>query len=96
MCDQRTGRFEVVVEEGLPHGGLYELEQTTCYKVVDRHSGRVVMTFECRMEASLSTTTGMWENYYFSGACEVSIAPDEQSVIVKYCDGREETVPLPL
>jgi hypothetical protein len=94
--EQQTGRFEVVVEDGYPHGGLYELEQTTYYKVIDRHSGEVVMTFEGQLEASLSTTSGMWEDYRLSGVCEVSIAPDEQSVIVKYCEGREEPVPLPL
>ncbi|MBN1135770.1 MAG: hypothetical protein JXM73_04250 [Anaerolineae bacterium] len=95
MCEQQTGRFEVLVEEGPPHGGLYELEQTIYYKVVHRRSGQVVMVFEGQMEASLSTTTGMWEDYRLSGVCEVAIAPDEQSVIVKYCEGREETVPLP-
>jgi hypothetical protein len=84
------------VVEGLPHGDLYELEQTTTYHIVDRHSNEVVMTFECRMEASLSTDTGMWEDYRFSGACEVSLTPDGQSVIVKYYGGHEEAVPLPL
>jgi len=95
MGEQPTGRFEVVVEEGPPHGDLYELEQTTTYQIVDRHSDQVVMTFESNMEASLSTTTGMWEGYRFSGVCEVSIAPDGQSAIVKYHGGREEAVLLP-
>ena len=94
VCEQQPRRFEVVVEEGPPHGGLYELEQTTYCRVVDRQSGQVVMTFECQVEASLSTTTGMWEDYRLSGVSEVSIAPDEQAVVVKYYDGREETVPL--
>jgi hypothetical protein len=85
----------VVVEEGPPHGDLYELEQTTYYRVVDTRSNEVVMTFRGEMEASLSTSTGMWDDHHFSGVCELTIAPDEQSVIVKYCDGREEMVPLP-
>ena len=89
------GRFELLVEEGSPHGGLYELEQTTYYRVIDRRSDEVVMAFEGEMEASLSTTTGMWDDYRFSGVREVLIAPDEQSVLVRYYDGREETVPLP-
>ncbi len=96
MPTQQADRFEVVVEEGVPHGGLYELEQTTYYKVVDRHSRQVVMTLEGQMEASLSTTTGVWEDYRLSGVYAVSIAPDGQSVIVKYCEGSEEIVPLPL
>jgi hypothetical protein len=95
VAEQQTGRFEVVVERGSPHGDLYELEQTIYYQVVDRQSHEIVMTFECEMEASLSTTTGMWDDHRFSGVCEVSIAPDERWVVVQYCDGREEMVPLP-
>ena len=93
--DEYAGRFEVVVEEGPPHGDLYELEQATCYMVVDRRSRQVVMAFAGQMEASLSTTTGMWDDYHLSGVCGVSIGPDGQSAVVKYCDGHEETVPLP-
>jgi hypothetical protein len=63
--------------------------------VVDAHSKQVVMTFQGEMEASLSTTTGIWDDYRFSGVCEVTIAPDEHSVNVRYYDGREETVPIP-
>ena len=88
-------RFEVVEEKGSPRGDLYELEQKTYYHVVDRHSGQVIMTFQALMEASLSRDTGMWDDYFFSGVREVIIAPDEQSVIVKHHDGREETLPLP-
>lgn len=87
-------RFEVRVEEGLPHGGLYELEQTTYYRVVDTASGEVVLTVQGEMEASLSPCTGMWDDYRFSGVREVIVAPDEGSVAVHYYDGREETVPL--
>ncbi len=88
-------RFEVVVKEGHPHGGLYELEQTTYYQVVDKHSKEIIMTFQGEMEASLSTSTGMWDDYHYSGVCEVIIAADEQSVIVKHHSGQEETVLLP-
>jgi hypothetical protein len=95
VSEELTGRFEVVVEQGAPHGDLFELEQTTTYRVVDRHSNQIVMTFRGEMEASLSTSTGLWDDYQFSGVCQVTIAPDERSVIVTYCDGREESVPLP-
>ncbi len=91
-----VGQFEVRVEKGPPRGDLYELEQKTYYHVVDAVSGKVLMTFEGLMEASLSRDTGMWDDYYFSGACEVSLAPDGQSVTVQYCDGREEIVALPI
>jgi len=89
------GQFEVLVEEGLPRGDLYELEQTTTYRVVDRQSRQVVMGFQGEMQASLSTTTGMWNDYRFYGVCEVTLAPDEKSVTVRYHDGREERVPIP-
>jgi len=95
MSEQPTGRFRLVVEEGAPHGDLYELEQTTYYNVVDTRSGEVVMTFRGEMQASLSRSTGMWDDHSFCGVCEVAIAPDEQSVLVRHCDRREETVPLP-
>ncbi len=90
-----TGRFEGVVAEGAPRGGLHELEQTTSYWVVDRQLGLVVASFEGLMEASLSRETGLWTDYTFSDVCEVSVAPDDSSVHVKYYDGREEFVPLP-
>ncbi|HSR33807.1 MAG TPA: hypothetical protein VLY63_24850 [Anaerolineae bacterium] len=95
MGEQLAGRFEVVVESGSPRGDLFELEQKTYYQVVDRHTKQIILEFESLMEASLSRDTGMWDDYRFSGVCEVSVAPDEQSVIVKYHDGVEEMVPLP-
>jgi len=95
MGEQVTGRFEVIVESGSPRGDLYELEQKTYYQVVDRHSNQIVLVFESLMEASLSTDTGMWDDYRFSGVREVVVAPDEQSVILKHYDGSEEMVPLP-
>ena len=95
MSEQRAGRFEVVIEEGPPHGDLYELEQTTYYRIVDTRSQEVVMTFQGDMEASLSRDDGMWTDHRFSGVHEVALAPDGQSVVVKYCDGHEETVQLP-
>ena len=94
MERQQAGHFEVVVEEGPPHGDLFELEQTTYYHVVDRHTGQVVMTFQSGMEASLSRGSGLWDDYQFSGVCEVAVAPDATAVIVRYCDGSEERIAL--
>ncbi|MFL7792856.1 MAG: hypothetical protein AB8I69_12000 [Anaerolineae bacterium] len=95
MSEQRTGRFEIMIEEGSPHGDLYELVQTTYYRVVDTNSQEGVMTFQSDMEASLGRENGMWADHSLSGVQEVTLAPDRQSVVVKYCDGLEETVPLP-
>lgn len=60
--EQHRAQVEVQVEEGAPRGGLYELEQTTYFHVLDTQSGQVVMTFQGEMEASLSTDTGMWDD----------------------------------
>lgn len=95
MEEQIPGRFEVVVKEGPPRGDLYELEQATYYHVVDRHANEIIMTFRGEMEASLSTSSGLWDDYRFSGVSEVTIAPDGKAAIVKYHDGREEIVSLP-
>jgi hypothetical protein len=95
MIEHRPVRFRVVVQEGSPHGNLYELEYTTYYHVVDARSGEIVMTFQGETQASLSRSNGMWDDYTGSGVCEVTIAPDEESVIVRDCDGRTEIVPLP-
>ena len=87
-------RFVVLVEEGPPRGGLFELEQTTYHRVVDTRTQEIVLTFRGEMEASFSATTGSWEDYHGSGVREVAVAPDEETVIVKYYDGREETIAL--
>jgi hypothetical protein len=94
MMPNQEKRFVVLVEEGPPHGGLFELEQTTYHRVVDTRTQEVVLTFRGEMEASFSGATGSWEDYYWSGVREVVVAPDEKAVIVKYFDDREETVLL--
>ncbi len=94
MKPKQESRFAVFVEEGPPRGGLYALEQTTYHRVVDTRTQEVVMTFRGELEASFSATTGTWEDYRVSGVREVVMAPDARSVIVKYHDGREESVVL--
>jgi hypothetical protein len=95
MNEPPPARFEILVVEGPPHGDLYELEQTTYYHVVDKRSGQTILTFERQMEAGLSTDCGLWDGYRFSGVDEVRLAPEGNSVLVRTCDGREESVPLP-
>ena len=87
-------RFMVEVEEGPYHGDLYELEQTTFYRVVDTRTGREVMRFEGEMSARLDG--GNWVDHQYSGVREVVIAPDARAVIVRYHGGHEETLPLPV
>ncbi len=95
MTEPEPGRYEVRVEKGSPRGDLYELEQRTYYHVVDRLTEEIVMTFASLMEASLSRDSATWEDYQFTGAREVIVSADQQSVTVRYHDGLEETLPLP-
>ena len=95
MEQQQADRFQVIVIDGPPHGDLYELEQTTTYRVIDTQSQEVIMEFKGEMEASLSTSTGLWDDYRYYGVCNVTISPDGQAALVEYCDGRIETIPLP-
>jgi len=95
MDESQIGRFQVVVEEDPPHGGLYELEQVTKYLVVDAQSGQVVRAFQGLMEASFSALDGSWDDYRWSGVCAVVVAADDQSIAVRYHDGRVEIEGLP-
>lgn len=95
MVEERSGRYEVLVEEAAPAGGLFELEQTIFYQVLDTQTREVVYRFRGEIEASLSRENGMWDDFRYSGVRAVIVAPDERSVLVSYHDGREETVPLP-
>ena len=95
MSQQPARRFEVQVEEGGGHGDLYELEKTTYYHVIDTRTQEIVLTFEGEKSTSLSRSTGQWDDFQYGGVREVTVALDEQSVLVKYYSGREESVPLP-
>lgn len=95
MSQPPARQFIVRVEDGPDHGDLYELEKTTYHHVVDVATQKTVMTFEGRLSASLSRSTGQWEDYQYGGVCEVIIAPDAAVVVVKYYSGQEETAPLP-
>lgn len=89
------GRYRVLVEEGPPRGDLYELEQTTTFRVVDARSNAVMLAFEGCFSARLSADTGLWADEAYTGALSVALMPDESAVIVRWADGREERVALP-
>lgn len=94
MKTQPSPPFAVIIEEEPPHGDLFELAQTTVYRVVDTRTQTVVRAFTGELTASLSRETGMWEDYQFSGVRAVTLAPDGVTALVHYFDGREEAVPL--
>ncbi len=89
------GRFKITVEDEPPHGALFELEQTTVFRVVDVRTNEVIMTYRGMMEASLDPETGRWGEYQLSGVSGLTIAADERTIIVKYYDGREDLITLP-
>jgi hypothetical protein len=88
-------RFEVRVEDDAANGGLFEYEQTTHYRVVDLRTNEVIMTFESEVTATYGTSGGQWTDHIHTGVAEVSIAPDQRSVRVRYHDGWEDSVALP-
>jgi hypothetical protein len=90
-----AGRFQVVVREGPPRGDLYQLEQAAYFEVVDTKTGDILLVFQGEMRAGLSTDTGLWDDYAFSGVREVTLSPDGQSVLVQHWDGNEEVVLIP-
>ena len=89
-------RYEVRVDKGPARGDLYELEQTTYYHIVDSLTDKIILTFREEMEASLSRDNGLWNDYNYSGVCEVLISPDDQNAIVRYHDGSNEFVAIPV
>lgn len=95
MPEPASDRFQVLVEDEAPRGGLYELEQVTCYRVVDHHSNEVIMTFCGLLEASLSADTGMWDDFRSTGVRDVAITPDGLAVVAQFADGRVEIHRLP-
>jgi hypothetical protein len=87
------GPFGVRVEEGPPRGGLHELEIETRFVVVDRRTGREVLSRSGLYEASFED--GVWGEARLSGVREVVIAPDGAFATVRRYDGTEERVALP-
>jgi len=87
-------RYRITVEDEPPRGGLFELEQTTVFRVVDVRTNEVILAYQGMMEASLDPATGDWGEYRLSGVSGVTIAPDERTITVKHHDGRAELVPL--
>lgn len=96
MTDVAAPRFEVRIEEGSAHGGLFELEQTTYFHVVDLRSNETIMTFEGETSASASRSGAGWTDYTHTGVSAVTIAPDGRSLQVTYHSGWQEQIALPV
>jgi hypothetical protein len=84
----------VVVDEGAPRGGLFELEVDTVYRVVDRRTGVVALEAHGEYSASFGGD-GTWEPGTTTGVVGVEISEDPQEAIVRHGDGSVTRVPLP-
>lgn len=74
-------------------GGLFELEITTWFEVVDVLSDAVVMRFEGGYAASYDGVG--WADGAAGGAVAVDVVEEEHAVEVRDASGRVERFPLP-
>jgi hypothetical protein len=96
---QRTlhgaARWRVRHSTGSAHGGLYELEQTHYWRVIDWASKEVVLEFEGESDQSYTGGPGGWSEATWVGTSDVSISDDGRAVIVETGGRDRRTVPLP-
>lgn len=74
-------------------GGLFELEITTTYEVVDTTDGAVVMRFSGDYSASYDGVG--WSDGAAGGVREVTVSADERWVEVHFAGGHIERHSLP-
>jgi hypothetical protein len=89
---QKTRRFRIQVDEHHA-GGLFELEITIKYFVIDTWKNEVVM--QLISETSAEMGAGQWTNYSSGGVSEVRISDDEMFVLVSHY-GSEVVEQIPL
>lgn len=86
-------RWEVRVEEGSPHGGLYEYEQETFFHVIDRRSGTTVKTFTGHCTAAFDGS-GNWGDGHSGGVRQVVIDEEGRCAFAIHDDRMVERFPL--
>ncbi len=74
-------------------GGLYELEITVRWDVIDRETGAVVRSFSD--ESSAQYDGAGWAERYGLSISEVTLSDDGTAVDVRRSDGVVERVALP-
>lgn len=92
MSESAPRRYQVRVHEH-HGGGLFELEITTTYEVVDTATDALVMRFTGDYSASYDGVG--WAGGAAGGVREVTISPDDRSVEVRFAGGHIERHPLP-
>jgi len=88
-------RFEVHRSEGIPSGGLYELEIQTSFTIFDTKTGESIHVGTSFFEASLSTSTGGWDDGCSSGIKSIEISADERYAVIHDHDGTTRQIELP-
>ncbi len=74
-----TSRYRIEKREH-SGGGLYELESTTYYYIVDNSTEKIVMTFTGGYSASYDGQG--WADGVSGGVTEVELTPDGEHVLV--------------
>lgn len=87
--------YRIDERDGSAHGGLYELEQTHYFDIVNVQTGQVVLTFESEYSASFQGN-GTWGDASSSGVEKVGFAEDGLSLLVySYGKSAPDCVALP-
>lgn len=90
----KAGTFRIETREDPPRGGLYELECTTHFDLVEIATGRVLMSFEGTYSASFGGD-GQWSDGAWSGVRLVELV-DDGAVLLVYRAGQEVPERRPL
>jgi hypothetical protein len=91
---QRESRWQLIESEGPPHGGLFELEIETTYRIVDRRTGAIVLERTGIYEASFGDH-GNWDEGTTTGVVKLEISADDRAALIHHADGTLERLPLP-
>jgi len=87
--------YRIAERDGAAHGGLYELEQTHYFDIVNILTGAVVMTFESEYSASFQGN-GTWGDGSSSGVEKVTFTEDGLFLLVySYGSSAPDCVALP-
>ncbi len=86
-------KFRIEVKEHSA-GGLFELEVTTKYYVIDNRNETILMQYESGYSAEF--VAGTWANGTSGGIKEITISEDEKFVLISVYGTEEiEKVALP-
>ena len=92
---QPSERWRVAHVTGMPHGGLYELEQEHSWIVVNWETKEGVLRYDGESDQSYTGEGDGWTDPTWEGVQDVSISPDGTHAVVVDADGTKRQVPLP-